>query len=159
MLSLLVTAAAGLVLLHSRGDRLLGVRSGSMEPAFRAGDALVVAPVKPADLKPGDIIAYQSPANPRVTISHRLLAIDRPHGQLITAGDALAAADPAFDQRLLAGKAVALLPGFGYVVDGLRHPLGLALFIWLPALCLIINEIRHLKASFAKRYYRLNVRL
>ena len=68
MAALLVTAAAlALFVVKSRlegrppgiaGLQVLAVNSGSMVPAFGAGSAVLVKPVDPAEINPGDIITY-----------------------------------------------------------------------------------------------------
>src|SRR4051812_744516 len=101
VLALLVTGAAALTGLHARGYRLLSVQTGSMMPAFRPDDALVVAPAAVHQLSPGQVISYRSPHDPAVIISHRLTSLK--NGNLITQGDAIGYPDPAVAPRLLVG--------------------------------------------------------
>ena len=103
-LTLPIAGAVGLIILHARGERLLSVQTASMVPTFRPGDAILIQPVSPSSLRPGDIVSYRSPLNPHLFISHRLVRIDRQTGQLITAGDALHTPDQPFSQLQVVGR-------------------------------------------------------
>lgn len=154
-LILLVAGAVGLASLHLRGQQLLSVQTASMVPAFRPGDALIVEPVSISSLHIGDIISYQSPRDTGVIISHRLIAIDKGTGELITAGDVLHTPDQPFPPRQVVGRPEALLPRFGIVLDFIRRPIGLALAIYLPAMVIVILEVKHLVHHYQTPHYRL----
>jgi signal peptidase len=153
----LLAGAAGLMILHSRGERLLSIQTGSMVPTFRPGDALIVGPVMANQLRVGDIISYRSPRNASITISHRLIAVNRQTGWLTTAGDALHSPDPPFSPTLVLGRATALAPRLGTVLDVLRRPIGLALAVYLPALVIMVAEIRRLIRCYSLPTYRLGI--
>jgi signal peptidase I len=152
-LGLLVAGGAGVAALHVRGARLLSVQTASMVPAFRPGDALVVAPVSARYLRLGEIVSYRNPRNPNVTITHRLVAINKRTGWLTTAGDAYRSPDPSFPPGLLVGRAAAVAPGLGVVLDTLRRPIGLALAIYLPAGLIVAAEVRRLGRTYARPFY------
>ncbi len=87
------------VVLLTAGPVLLGrqsymVLSGSMEPAFGAGAAVVVDPVPPDQIRVKDIVAYVNDKGDIIT--HRVMMIlDDPGGrQFITKGDANNGVDP-----------------------------------------------------------------
>jgi signal peptidase I len=149
----LIAGAVGLLTLHLHGARLLSVQTASMIPTFRPGDALVVLPVSPSNLNPGSIVCYHNPRNTNLTITHRLVSVDQRTGWLTTAGDARHTEDPSFPPSLIIGRANWLLPGFGWLLDVLRQPIGLALAIYLPALYLTGCEIRRLSHSYARPLY------
>jgi signal peptidase len=151
----LLTAAAGWSYLRLHGEYLLSVQSASMAPLFRPGDALLVKAATFNDLKAGEVISYQSPSDSRLIISHRLLKIDRHNGLLTMAGDALGSPDPPFDRRLLMGKATAILPGFGSLLNALRHPVGLILAVYIPVLVILVGEVNRLRRLFNRVVYRL----
>lgn len=153
MVALPIASAVGLVLLHICGYRLLSVQTGSMLPAIRPGDALVVRVVSPGQLQIGDIISYRNPRQSAMTISHRLLAIDRRTGWLTTAGDTLQAPDPAFPPYLVIGRAAAIAPSLGLVLDTLRRPLGLGLAVYLPAVLIVVSEANRLARAYARPFY------
>lgn len=132
---------------------VVSVQTASMVPAFRPGDALVVAPVLPRDLRLGEIVSYRNPRNPNVTITHRLVAINKRTGWLTTAGDAYRSPDPSFPPGLLAGRATAIAPGLGVVLNTLRRPIGLALVIYSPAAFIVAVEVRRLSSAYARPFY------
>ena len=153
--SLAVLLAAGLLIMRAQGNQLLSVQTGSMEPVLQPGDAVVVHAVSTRQLRVGDIISYQSPRDSSLIISHRLIGIDRRTGWLRTQGDALKTPDPAFPPRLVVGQVTAVAPKLGRLLDILRQPLGLALAVYLPAIVIIVAEIRRLIDHYRRRYYRM----
>lgn len=76
--------------------QLVIVTGGSMEPAIRAGDGLLVRQVPTAGLRAGDVVTYRSARGPLTT--HRIVALrdvdDQPYLQ--TKGDANRTPDPDF---------------------------------------------------------------
>jgi signal peptidase len=154
MISLLVMAI-GLLCLRARGDRLISVETASMVPAFRPGDALLSVPVPVNDLRAGEVISYRSPRDPRVTVSHRLIHIDGRHGMLTTAGDTLGSDDPPFPATLVAGKVVAIVPNFGFVIDGARRPIVLALTIFVPGVLLVYSECQRALRLISRPVFQL----
>jgi signal peptidase len=157
MLTLPIAGAAGLIILHARGERLLSVQTASMVPTFHPGDAIVVQPVLPSSLRPGDIVSYRSPRDPKVVISHRLVEIDRT-GQLITAGDALRSPDEPFSPLRVVGRATAVAPGLGTVLNVLRRPLSLVVLVYLPATLIIGAEATRLSRHYRRPEYLLDYR-
>lgn len=153
--AVLLLAAASLLYLHQHGGRVVSVQSGSMEPTFRRGDALIIEPAATHDLRAGEIVSYVSPRDPSITITHRLVSVDRRGGTLITAGDKLRTTDPPFDTQRVVGRAVAVAPYLGFAIDALRHPLGLVLAVYLPACLVIFGEIRRLATAESSPKYRL----
>jgi signal peptidase len=149
----LCAGAVGLTMLHAGGERLLSIQTGSMIPTFRPGDALIVGPVMVRQLRVGDIVSYRSPRNATVTISHRLIAINKHTGWLTTAGDAQHSPDQPFSSDLVVGRATALAPHLGTVLDALRRPLGLVLAVYLPALVIVVAEVRRL-VRYTRPIYR-----
>jgi signal peptidase I len=121
-----------------------------MVPTYRAGDALVVSPA--SDLRPGEIISYKEPKDPSVIVSHRLLSDD---DLLVTKGDNVAKPDVAFSESLVVGQVRASLPQLGYVLDFLHKPIGIALTVYVPALVLVLGEIKRLSRYFGRSYYKL----
>ena len=73
--ALLVAAVvlAAAVLTGSLGVQAVLVRSGSMAPAIRAGDALVVRPVAAASVAVGDVVTFPDPHRPGRTLTHRVV--------------------------------------------------------------------------------------
>ncbi len=155
--TLVIASAVGLMVLRTHSARLLSVQTASMAPTFRPGDALIVMPVKVKDLHLGEVISYQTVQDSRVIISHRLVGIDNRTGWLTTAGDALRTTDKSIPPSQLVGRAVAVILKFGLVLDFLRHPIGLALSVYLPAILIVVTEARRLTRTYARPFYSVRL--
>lgn len=154
-----VLAGAGLGIMLSAhlasGSRLLSVQSGSMVPAIKKGDLVAVQRTPTRDLRVGDVITYTSPDDPGVTYTHRIVALTGDMaGRVVTKGDANEVADPAVYPAQIIGRVERVVPYAGFVVDAVRHPLGLLAIIYLPALLVIIAEIRSLTQYFSVQQRR-----
>lgn len=148
--SSIICAFLSLATWHAEGVQLLTVQTGSMNPVFRPGDALLVRPVAFGDLQPGEIVSYRSSAQRGQVVSHRILYVNQVDRTFTTKGDRLADPDPLVNANQLVGQVSAVLPGLGRLLSFLHRPLGLALVVYLPAGCLAGRELLRL----AERYYR-----
>ena len=86
-------------------------RGGSMHPTIREGEAITVAPARPARMRRGDVILYRVG---RGVIAHRVAAIERgPAGALtfIPRGDASQGRDDAVEEGAILGRVVAVERG------------------------------------------------
>ncbi|MGQ7294959.1 signal peptidase I [Quadrisphaera sp. KR29] len=119
---------AGLVAvgaLQLAGWRAVPVLSGSMTPYAAVGALVVTAPVAPADLAVGDVVAFAPPAlyaRGRHPVLHRVTSLEQVGGSLAmtTRGDANPEADP---WRIdLTGaqvsRALVVLPRAGWLLMG-----------------------------------------
>jgi signal peptidase I len=86
VLAILLAAA----LPHLLGATSMVVRSGSMSPAIRTGDVVVVQPIAPTEAEIGDIVTFRDPDGSDRLLVHRVRAISRSGGdvKVITQGDA-----------------------------------------------------------------------
>src|SRR4029078_12584799 len=86
----LLVVALSVALPAAFGIRSMVVRSGSMTPAIRTGDVIVVRPTAPTGAKVGDIVTFKDPDGSGRLIVHRVRAIERHGDQIafITQGDA-----------------------------------------------------------------------
>jgi signal peptidase len=138
------------VVTKARHGALLSVQTGSMVPELNKGDLVNVAKVSADDLRPGDIITFINPANSKQTITHRV--VETPsveNGQkFVTRGDANPVNDQPIEATSIIGKVGSSVPKVGYAVDVVRKPLGLALIIYIPALLIIIGELKSLAAYY-----------
>lgn len=130
------------------GHQLLTVLSGSMEPAFRPGDLILVKPVPAAELAVGDVITFHDPELPELLITHRIVSImtTQQGARLFqTKGDANAAVDESHVHEMyVVGQQVGRLPFVGHFTSFVRTPLGALIFVVLPGLALIGLELRGL---------------
>jgi signal peptidase len=125
------------------GYRTLIVRSGSMEPAIRTGGVVLVEPVPPQRLKPGDVITYERDGAASATgraqvVTHRIVGIvDGAPPRFRTQGDANNAPDAELaSYQDLGWRVVASMPYAGYLLNALAYPAARALLYAVPALLL-----------------------
>ena len=143
------------------------VRSSSMEPAMRAGALAVMLPVDAADVKVGDIIAFDPPwdSGSDVTVSHRVIGVlDNGQLRFDTKGDALEGSDPYYvPAESVQGKVLFSIPYLGYAANSalgyVRTWLGLVTLVCIPLVILIVSAIRDVSRSQNVRLKRLNKRL
>lgn len=140
--ALTVSLLVGAVHLLNTSIPFAAVTSGSMTPAIKQGDLLVVQGVNASSLKVGDIIVYCStdPALKDCKIVHRIIQITLENGQpvgFITKGDNNFIADNVFGfepsygippSRVL-GKVVFVVPLLGFLVIFLKQPIGFAVVV------------------------------
>lgn len=139
-----VAGAVGAIILRHFHVQLLSVASRSMEPVIVRGDALVVESVKPQNLRVGDIVSYQSPNLHGEVITHRIVDVNQARGLFTTAGDKRRSPDPSISNSLIIGRVVARAPYAGLIIDFFKKPIGIAIFVFLPAVVLILTELSRL---------------
>lgn len=120
------------------GVHLFLVQSGSMEPTIMTGDVIIVQPQTGYDVK--DVITFTDTTGRKTT--HRI--IDQTvGGEFITRGDANRVQDNSqVRAKDVVGKVILTLPRLGYLVVFSKSLPGLILFIFIPALLIIIEEVR-----------------
>ena len=166
LLGLLVLMAVLFVLLPAVfASSLAVVYSGSMEPAVPMGAVAWMEPVDPAQIKVGDIIAFDPTWDEsEVIISHRVIeVVEEPTLGFRTKGDANE--DPDFDiapaDRVVARVAFNM-PNLGYVLGRIGRyttgRLGFSLFIALPTVLLIGNAMRDMNFTLSPRKRRARQR-
>lgn len=125
---MVVLAFAALLLFaigpHTGAYRTVSILSGSMNPSFSAGDAIITAPIPAIDVQAGDVITYHAPIAGRPVVTHRVIDVKRENDRPVvkTKGDANDAADP-WEARLeddIAWRQVAVIPHAGAVIASLR---------------------------------------
>lgn len=84
-----------------------------MSPAFYVGDLIAVTNVRPADIRPGDIVTFRDPEKKDRIITHRTW----PWREPARASGCAPVATPTY---------------LGYVADLARTPGGLVLFFIIP---------------------------
>jgi signal peptidase len=106
--------------------RTATVLTASMRPTMPEGSMVLTTPVRPADLRVGDVITYRIPVEDRRLVTHRVVEIVRPGPTPVvrTQGDANNGVDP-WTAQLKGGtvwKARGAVPHVGYVAEWLRQP-------------------------------------
>jgi signal peptidase I len=133
---------------------LLSVQSGSMAPAIRRGDAVLLHRQINA-IRPGDIISFRHAEKPGVMITHRVLSAEGAEGPYVTMGDATDRPDAPVQHSQVAGVVRRVVPLGGYGLDYLRRPAGLVAAVYIPAGIVCAGEIKRLMRYYERRHYRL----
>lgn len=154
-LILLTACLAGLTLWRIQSVQVMSVESASMSPTIRRGDAVVLKTVQPAELKAGDIVSYRSPANQSVIITHRIVTVEKNWNLVITKGDNTPRNDKPLPMSQIIGKVDYKVAYLGYGLNFLRSPAGLITAVYLPALLIIVLELKRLATHYTKPTYRL----
>jgi signal peptidase len=140
----------------------LTVLTGSMRPHLPPGTLLVVRPVKPADIRIGDVITYEPNPNDATTvISHRVISIANGSDGTRTftvKGDANNAPDAPVMQKQVVAKLWYSVPLMGWVnsyVSGVHRswmiPIAAALLLAYAAWNLVFGGIQQARKRTQKR--------
>jgi len=120
------------------------IMSGSMEPAIPVGSIVVVKKVNPEDVKVGDVIAFETGESRTM---HRVVekVVENGSFHFRTKGDANEDPDPwIVKPEGVSGALMLTIPYYGYLLVFAGTPIGFALFILVPAIILIANEVRNI---------------
>jgi len=116
------------------------VVTGSMEPAIRPGDMVIVREQDVYDI--GDIVLYK--ANSYIT--HRI--VGKTEDGYITQGDANNTDDGEIQREQLVGKIILTIPKIGHVFSFLKTPLGILVLV---TVLLILIEFPKLGKKSSKQ--------
>lgn len=153
-------AYAGPLIFELRGQRLLVLTSGSMDPLYPAGSAVVAEPITPDQLRVGQVITFR-PDGGEKFVTHRIVALKQlaktddqgnelrdSNGRLLTEGFAQTMGDGNEDPdpNLINVSQVRFLIVDGYPELGSwllwsRTPLGKVLLFAPPFLLLLAAEM------------------
>lgn len=143
LIALIVLVLFGLILgkvVPLTGHQTLIIGGASMQPAIALGSAVVIGPVRPAELAKGDVVSLQVGPN-RAIFTHRIVdVVDRPDGVWVrTKGDANAEPDPSLvPATALLGRVEWTIPFAGYLLALLSLPVGVIFVLGLAAALLAI---------------------
>jgi len=131
--------------------KFLVVQSGSMEPKIKKMGIVVIKPAK--EYQKDDIITVAEPANPKVTLTHRIVDIEKKEGKIFytTKGDANEEADTEKrPKENVLGKVVLTIPYLGYPISFAKTTQGLILLVIIPAVIIVYDELRKIKEEIIK---------
>lgn len=131
--------------------KLFVVQSGSMEPAIKMGGLVMVKPV--VEYRIGDVISFGKITKTQAPITHRIYDLKVIEGKIsyITKGDANDAPDKKeVQEREIIGKVLFDVSYLGYAVNFVKKPIGFALIIIIPAVAIIVDEVRKICREAAK---------
>ena len=139
--------------------KIFVVQSGSMEPAIKMGSLVIVKPALStssgqADYKIGDVITFGPYSKTKAPTTHRIYDIKVVNGQpvYITKGDANNAPDTReVTKRDILGKVLFSIPYLGFAVAFAKKPLGFALIVIVPAVIIIVDEIKNIYKEIKKK--------
>lgn len=119
------------------------VSTGSMEPTISAG-SIVFSTLKSEEINRGDIIVFNSPDNPDISIIHRVKNIEGE--EYTTKGDSNKTEDNwiVFPSNIT-GKVIFSIPYLGYAVEWMKTPIGFTVVLIIPALFIAYTQYRKIK--------------
>lgn len=127
--------------------KVLSVLSGSMEPAIKTGDVIIVEPLKPEhQIAEGDVITFRAADAPDMLITHRVVGIVSVNGEpaaYVTKGDSNDTVDLSpVSRSQIVGIQRWRVPYYGYLSDFMRTPQGVVSLVIVPGVLLIAMEVR-----------------
>ena len=128
----------------------LTVQSGSMEPGIHVGDVVVSTYVDPSSIKVGNVITfhYRVDSDPNRCFTHRVYSIiETGDGGFVfqTKGDANEDVDERYvrpDEVI--GRVSFVIPYLGYFGEFARSVVGFFVFLVIPAVLIIVFEVRRI---------------
>lgn len=124
-------------------DHSYVVKSDSMSPAIKAGAVVFVSEVPTDSITEDAVITFEQGDDQRVT--HRVVEVRGAEGttEFVTKGDANEDPDPSpVPASAVVGRVTFHVPLMGYVVAFANTQLGLLTLVVVPALLLIVLELR-----------------
>lgn len=116
------------------GYAVLEVVSGSMEPAIKPGDMIIIN-TKDNSYKKGDIVTFRDESN---FVTHRIVSIN--DEEIVTKGDSNNAEDKAITKKNVVGKYVAKISNAGRILSSFKSPLTMVMIFIIGILvCIFIS--------------------
>jgi signal peptidase I len=165
---ILLIAALAVLILTSRmndgtptvfGYRFYSVLTGSMtgpfKDSFNAGSLILVKPIKPEDIKTGDIITFDRKSTDSKLTTHRVKVVNvDSDGNLsfTTKGDANAVQDSVpVPANIVKGKVIWHIPQAGDVIRFAQTSTGMIFTVFIPAGAIVTYEIYIFYLEHAER--------
>jgi len=147
---LMMIVAFGFLIVSSLnlfGSKTYVVKSGSMEPKIHTGS--IVVSKNSNNYQKDDVITFKVVGS-KDTVTHRIVEIVNQNSQPMyrTKGDANKSADPEFvSKQNVVGKLVFSIPLVGYLMAFVKTLPGLVIFVFIPAVIIISEEIANIKTE------------
>lgn len=159
LVAIIVTITATLIIMKVMGEtpaffgyNFYYIASGSMEPSLQTGDIILSKKVDYAQLKVSDVITYQGQSGELKDklITHQIVKMYEDGGQkwIVTKGSANAVEDPPITQEQVLSVMKTKLLFVGQILKLINTPFGFLVFIILPLVILLVNEIAALVNAF-----------
>jgi signal peptidase len=139
---------------HIGGWRSFIVSSGSMEPIVPTGSLVFTEYVHPSVLHKGEIITFIRPAKEHDLITHRIVGLTTTDDltTIHTKGDHNSVQDPwVLAGGGVVGKVMFWIPLMGYFMAFLSSKPGIFLFVLVPSVYIVIEEINFIRRLFNKK--------
>ena len=136
------------------GYRFFTVVTGSMEPSLPQG-SLVLArqPNDAKEIKKGEIVTFEQPGYSNKYITHRVYEKSKSEvmGVFTTKGDKNSVLDNwEVSYGRVQGVYITHLPKIGNWIEFLKTPRGLVIFVLVPALILILYELKNITSALVE---------
>lgn len=139
------------ILPRATGGATLAVLSGSMEPTYPTGSAIVIRPVEdPTSLQVGDVITFQAAPGVQQLITHRIIERqpDTTPPSYRTQGDANAAPDiTPVPIGAIRGQVWFHVPYLGSLTAGMSGPRGLMVVGIVLLLGVIVDRLNAIRRA------------
>lgn len=141
----MIAALAVAVVPRFLGYGAVAINGGSMGESIPTGSLMIARWVPDEQVRVGQVIVVAEPG--RAAVAHRVVSLQENGGNILvrTKGDANQAPDPGpflLPARVL--TAAHTIPYLGYLALYVKTPLGLTLFVTLPATLLCLNLLRRI---------------
>ena len=138
------TVLVGPTLVNRKSFTIL---SGSMTPTLRIGDVVVDRRMHADQVRPGDIVTFRDPNDPKRLLTHRIVRYRLLNGiaYVVTKGDANHTVERwSIPANGTVGRVEYRLPKIGYLVMHVDDPRGRFLLVAIPAALLGLYELKRL---------------
>lgn len=128
------------------GYRVFTIASGSMNPAYKVGDVILVKETTPEELRVGDVITYlgNKSSVSGMIVTHRITKIEtKSNGSLLFTikGDANQVEDPVIDSSQIYGKVTMKLTLITLISNVIHNQFGFFFLIFIPIVLFIFLEV------------------
>lgn len=113
------------------------VEGESMAPGLMPSDGVILAPVEPGSLQPGQVVVFYEPLDPSVQVVHRIVEVESRKGRtwLVTKGDGNPEADPfPVPEANVTGRVAVRIPSIGGFLGFIQSLPGYLVTVILPML-------------------------
>lgn len=153
LLAVMLTTEVRVPFLHNY--QLLAIQTASMEPTMPVGSLAVVKHLSEIENEPqiNQIWSFRHPDTNEL-VTHRIIAVEKFDSNkiIITQGDANQSPDSwQLETSDLVGPVLFSVPYIGYILVTLKSPLGFALLLGIPAILIILEELRYIQTYLAEQ--------
>lgn len=135
------------------GFRAYSVLTGSMEPVIQTGSLIITKfPTSTNQINKNDVITFEEPGFENKFITHRVSQVvnSNPGVAYKTKGDANESEDPwIITYGRIKGIYTAHIPYAGSLLEFIKSPVGIIIFIIIPVLLIVTDETKNLISAVA----------